>query len=82
MLRMDLLSMRLLPRLKTRGSNTPNFLGKFFKNNGVSLLINVCGSCYHRPMNEKQLKALMAQIVRANSAKLEAEKKDNETITK
>jgi len=26
-------------------------------------------------MNEKQLKALMAQIVRANSAKLEAEKK-------
>jgi hypothetical protein len=33
-------------------------------------------------MNEKQLKALMAQIVRANSAKLEAEKKDNETITK
>jgi hypothetical protein len=33
-------------------------------------------------MNEKQLKSLMAQIVRANSAKLEAEKKDNETITK
>jgi hypothetical protein len=28
-------------------------------------------------MNEKQLKALMAQIVRANNAKLEAEKKDN-----
>jgi len=26
-------------------------------------------------MNEKQLKALMAQIVRANSAKIEAEKK-------
>jgi len=26
-------------------------------------------------MNEKQLKAVMAQIVRANSAKLEAEKK-------
>jgi len=26
-------------------------------------------------MNEKQLKALMAQIVRANNAKLEAEKK-------
>jgi len=26
-------------------------------------------------MNEKQLKAIMAQIVRANQAKLEAEKK-------
>lgn len=27
-------------------------------------------------MNEKQLKSLMAQIVRANQAKLEAEKKE------
>jgi hypothetical protein len=37
--------------------------------------INVRGMPYNDSMNEKQLKALMAQIVRANSAKLEAEKK-------
>jgi hypothetical protein len=30
---------------------------------------------YTVSMNEKQLKSLMAQIVRANNAKLEAEKK-------
>ncbi len=44
--------------------------------------LNVSGSPYNIDMNEKQMKSLMAQIVRANNAKLEAEKKDNETITK
>jgi len=39
--------------------------------------LNVGGYPYTVSMNEKQLKALMAQIVRANNAKLEAEKKDN-----
>jgi hypothetical protein len=57
-------------------------LGKKFDNalittsqNTLKYPLNVSGSCYHIGMNEKQLKALMAQIVRANSAKIEAEKK-------
>jgi hypothetical protein len=37
--------------------------------------INVRGMPYTVGMNEKQLKSLMAQIVRDNAKKLEAEKK-------
>jgi hypothetical protein len=43
--------------------------------NTIKSKINVGGIPYTVSMNEKQLKALMAQIVRDNAKKLEAEKK-------